>query len=374
MQRSTWDDFHSGAPIAAARPEILTSWRRSRGNHVNPERLDIEHREVDHESALVRAGAPVLLGMADLLAGTSTSLALTDTAGTVTWRWVSEPSLRRLLDGARFESGSVLDEPLAGTNGIGVALTTRRPAVVLGAEHYKEAWHRFACAAAPVVHPVTRRIVGAVNVACRATDANHLLQVTLRSLVHEIRTALHDAATGRQRRLIDAYTACRANSLSPVIALDRQTMIADDRAGALNLDRAELWEAIREAGPRATTVPVGDGLLARAFPVTPGRLEDGVVLVVHRDEPGSRATGPSARGLAPPPPQGTLARAERETILAVLDECRGNKSQAAARLGISRGTLYQRLTRYGLHAPFVRSELRPPPALAAPQDRRHGAV
>ena len=43
-----------------------------------------------------------------------------------------------------------------------------------------------------------------------------------------------------------------------------------------------------------------------------------------------------------------LETAEREIIAAVLAACDGNKSDAADRLQISRGTLYERIRRYGL--------------------------
>jgi transcriptional regulator of acetoin/glycerol metabolism len=45
----------------------------------------------------------------------------------------------------------------------------------------------------------------------------------------------------------------------------------------------------------------------------------------------------------------SLEAMERQHLLRVLDECRGNKNLAASRLRISRSTLYRKLERYGLH-------------------------
>ena len=39
---------------------------------------------------------------------------------------------------------------------------------------------------------------------------------------------------------------------------------------------------------------------------------------------------------------------ERTTIAKVLQECRGNKTKAARRLGLSRTQLHQRVRKYGL--------------------------
>jgi DNA-binding NtrC family response regulator len=46
-----------------------------------------------------------------------------------------------------------------------------------------------------------------------------------------------------------------------------------------------------------------------------------------------------------------LNAVERQTIEAVLRECRGNKSKAAKRLGLSRTQLYGRLRKYDLDQP-----------------------
>jgi hypothetical protein len=62
-----------------------------------------------------------------------------------------------------------------------------------------------------VIHPVLGRVAGAVNITCRAEDANHLLLV-LRSLVNAVRGALDEAASTRERRLMDAHMA---SALSP---------------------------------------------------------------------------------------------------------------------------------------------------------------
>jgi two-component system response regulator AtoC len=58
----------------------------------------------------------------------------------------------------------------------------------------------------------------------------------------------------------------------------------------------------------------------------------------------------SGRRILPPPPLGApttdLNAVERDMIVQALAECAGNKSRAAARLGISRTQLYVRLRRY----------------------------
>jgi two-component system, NtrC family, response regulator HydG len=75
---------------------------------------------------------------------------------------------------------------------------------------------------------------------------------------------------------------------------------------------------------------------------------------VHAAMPSARETRPAAdeRG-------GDLGAIEKEHIVRVLADVRGNKLEAARRLGISRRTLYRRLERHGLMEPaaITRSEV-----------------
>jgi DNA-binding NtrC family response regulator len=47
----------------------------------------------------------------------------------------------------------------------------------------------------------------------------------------------------------------------------------------------------------------------------------------------------------------SLAEAEKQTILRVLQQCHGNKKKAAEKLGIQRATLYAKLRQYGIYPP-----------------------
>ena len=61
------------------------------------------------------------------------------------------------------------------------------------------------------------------------------------------------------------------------------------------------------------------------------------------------AASPETPPPCPPPvPKAAHTRIDLsyEVLLAVLQECRGNRTQAAAKLGISRGTLWRLLKKY----------------------------
>ena len=339
-----WETFQRGEVPAGVRDEVLTSWRRSRWSGVDPA-LDVPPvGEADDDTPFVRAAAPVLLRMADLLADSRTCLALADRHGHVVWRWVSDRVLGAECDRSGMQFASSFNEQEVGTCGIGAALETGRLATVLGAEHFVASFQRWACVAAPVAHPVTGRTVGVVNVTCRAPDAGPFMQVAARSLADGVRSALSEAATDAEHRLLRGFLRARARTTAPVLALTADLLLTDPAAAELGLDHAETWARVVEAGTGASVVPLADGVVADVV-----RVGDGAVLTL-------RSAGPAAPG----PPAGRavagdgspgrrltpLEQAESDVIAATLAGCGGNKSAAAARLGISRGTLYQKLRRY----------------------------
>ncbi|MBN9108436.1 MAG: hypothetical protein J0I34_06610 [Pseudonocardia sp.] len=353
-RRGEWEAFLSGAEPGDVEPGLLDSWRRSRWSGVDPAHTDIPQVTVDADTPFVRVASPVMLGLADQLAGTSSCLALADPRGTVVWRWVSDAGIAGDLDDVGVVRGGLFAEEAIGTNGIGTALESGGPAVVLGADHYVEAFHRWACVAAPVVHPVTRTVCGAVNVTCRARDANAFLTLAASAMVQGVVGALRADATVPERRLLDAFRTARSRTTAPVLALDASTLLAADSTGGVGLDHAELWALVTEAGP-GEDIDVADGLRAQVWPLTPGTIADGVVLTLRPDP---AAVAP-AGGHDPLGGLGLLEHAEAEVVAGVLAECGGNKAAAAARLGISRGTLYAKLRRYHLTAAPTRGARRP---------------
>jgi DNA-binding NtrC family response regulator len=63
---------------------------------------------------------------------------------------------------------------------------------------------------------------------------------------------------------------------------------------------------------------------------------------------GAWSNGPGDRNSAAPPAPELLADLEKRAILAALEQTLGNKTHAAARLGITRTQLHTRLKRFGI--------------------------
>jgi transcriptional regulator of acetoin/glycerol metabolism len=308
---------------------------------VDPADTQVPVRDLDTDSEFVRLASPVLLRAADMLTSGPVSLALADAQGNILWGWASERRIGQALEAARVHEGASMREETIGTNGVGTALESRQVAQVVGADHYVEAFHRWACVGAPVTHPVTRRVVGAVCVSCFESDANPFQRAMTRSLADGVSSRLVDAATARERAMLDAFLAGQRKTTAPVLVVNQRMMITDEVAGAWGLEHDTVWELVREVSA-STDVVLKAGLRGRAHPLDDGV---GVLLTLHPD--------PQASADAPPLVPGVtrLESAEAAVIAGMLSECSGNKSAAASRLGISRATLYSKLRRYRIGTP-----------------------
>ncbi|MBC3193161.1 hypothetical protein H7X46_19050 [Pseudonocardia sp. C8] len=289
--RSPWERFQAGEEPRDLRGDVLTSWRRSRISGVDPEHVDVPYVETELDTAFARVAVPIMSGMADLLVGDSSCLALADERGSVIWRWVSEPMLRDTLDDLSVIEGFCFDEEFVGTNGLGTSLETGTLAVVRGDEHYVQRFHDVTCVAAPVRHPVTRRTVGAVNVTCRVADTSSLLTVVVRKLVEEIHAALLEHATLRERRLLDAFLDAQRRSGGPIAVVGDGVLITNAAAGGLGLDRLDLWDEVRSCRTDGTTIGLPDDLTARVELVRAAGTTAGALLTVS----GPAATAPAVR-------------------------------------------------------------------------------
>ncbi|GGA61129.1 hypothetical protein GCM10011490_09140 [Pseudoclavibacter endophyticus] len=341
-----WEAFQQGGAPRDVPRQILDSWKRSKWNRIRPDTLPVPWREVPDDVPLLRTAEPILAHATDSLPTSQTALSLADEHGHIVWRWASDTDFARTLDRGDMQYGSVFDEAAIGTNGIGTALHTGRTAVVIGAQHYVREYHRWACAAAPVRHPRTGRIVGAVNVSTRAEYANGFLRIAVDATARQLEQALELDLTSSERTLHDAFRLRAARSSSPLVAVNAKTLITDASSARLSLNHRMLWRRVRDAAGGAR-VEIGDDLSARVVFVDDHETAAGAILeLVARRTPAERATDdaepPAARRLTP------LEHAEFTTIREALDRSGGRKTEAARYLGISRSTLYEKLRHYQL--------------------------
>src|SRR4051794_25136462 len=234
-----------GQVPASVRTEISDSWRRSVQAGLRPERLDVPFDPtVNSDVLLVRAAAPVLEDLLGDLSGAVVAVVLTDERGHVIDRRVAHLGLRGVLDGFAMVPGSLYAEGRIGTNAIGTALAQRWPSMVVGTEHFADAFTPVACAAVPVADPQSGRLIGVIDLTCRARDASPLMLSLARRGAHEIERRLVDDKGIAERVLLQHFLQRRRGAKGPLVFVNGQRMITNGAADHLVSpdDAAALWE------------------------------------------------------------------------------------------------------------------------------------
>lgn len=247
-------------------PGVLNSWHRSRALHVHPDRVDLPYvRDPDTDTPLTHAAAPVLRRIASDLAPQAVSVVLTSADGLVLERVAADSAMMRALDDVRLSRGYSYAEEFAGTNGIGTTLETGRATFIRGSEHYVGTLGRLACAGSPIRDPITRRVLGVVDLTCWASQADPLLFVLAKSAGSQIEDRIGALNTESESALFDAYLGHTRRYPGGVLAIGgdvvlmnpylRQTLDAGDQTALL--DHATALAGAAVATTAVATLPSG---------------------------------------------------------------------------------------------------------------------
>ena len=226
------------------RPEIALSWKRSRLSGLDPGRLPAPTLldPSDASGRLLHAARPVLDELGAHLAGTGCCILLVDRDCRVVDRLFDSDRLQRAMEGIGVLSGVELSEETFGTNALGTPFEVRRGLVVHGEEHYLEPLKDFSCYGHPLVHPVTRRIEGILDITAVGKTANPLFAPLVARAARDIEARLLEGARESDRRVVDAFQrAARRRGLA-VAAMGEDIMLTNKAAVDLlgPADHAEL--------------------------------------------------------------------------------------------------------------------------------------
>lgn len=376
------------------RDSISTSWQRSLQFNVPTERLRLPFvREPNPDSPLIAAAEPVVRQLVDGLTDEPVGVILTSSDGVVLTRVSANRTLNDALDSVYLAPGYSYSEEFAGTNGIGTALETRRPTLVSGSEHYSECLGELACAGVPIVHPISGKVVGAIDLTGWVREGGALLAALARSACTQIEAGLLAQAGAAQTALMNAYLrACRRFPQSGLLALGDDLVLMNQRLPRMldARDQAALLELGQDCLGRSTgrnlvaTLPSGRTVRLSHIPHGLDAIHANVALLhVRVIDRGGAPTSPDHPGRGPAGTSSSWRRCcdhiarsvqrgqwvavsgetgvgrshalehavhERDAIVRSLEENGGDKNAAAVALGISRATIYRRIRKFGLES------------------------
>ena len=268
----TRERFLTREPVepSVVRDPILASWWRSQQWNVPADHPQLAYiREPNLDTPLTRSAMPVLRHLREHLEGQPISVILTDAAGVVLSRMTADRDLERHLDGVQLVPGFSYAEDLVGTNGIGTALEGGQPMHVFGHEHYAENLEDLACAGVPIHHPITGKIVGAVDLTCWRKDADPLLIALVKTTADQITQGLLTDSSAQEFELLQEYLrACRRTS-GIVLALNNDVLMMNEYArrvldpGDQVVLLGQAAEALAGGRPGAIEVELPTGVTAR---------------------------------------------------------------------------------------------------------------
>lgn len=241
------DRFLEGKGISMSVPAtILSSWKRAESLKLQPDCLTLPFiREPNPDSPLAQAAGTVLEQMADGLSGEPVSVILAAADGVVLRREAFTRALQNQLDRVRLSPGFSYSEAYVGTNGIGTTLETRQPTVVQGYEHYASSLCDLVCAGAPIIHPISGALLGALDLTGWANSSGSLLCTLARSAATQVEGVLLSQASAAETTLVRAYLrACRKFPQRGVLAVGGDLVLANRllRSSLDGQDQAALLE------------------------------------------------------------------------------------------------------------------------------------
>ncbi|MBW0088693.1 GAF domain-containing protein [Pseudonocardia sp. KRD-184] len=311
---------HPDADLPGIPDQVAASWRRSVASGVDPSVItNLHHPDLDVGSRLVRCARPVVEQLAEQIGAVPVCVVLTDDRARLLVRIDTTAAIGRAADENSFAEGFGYEEGAVGTNGVGTVLEAGRSVHVVGAEHFVESLHPYACAGAPVRDPFTGRVEGVLDVSCRAEHSSPILHSLVATAATRIQDALLQDRDRGQQALFDLYARVDARARRAVLAVGRRTVLANtllhtllDPGDLAALqeharfrmgrehdvdDRLDLPSGVR-VRMRGTVVTVGSTVAGLVAAVSVLREADGIALHrrIERPLPETASSSPAWRG------------------------------------------------------------------------------
>lgn len=215
--REAWERFVSTGSEVDDRPrkvrdEILDSWRRSRESGVDAASIASRkvyddnqlHLRRERNAALRKAASAAFKRLEPHLRDARTILILADDHGVI----IDAIGDADVLDEGQeihLELGGDWSEKTIGTNGIGTALKTGKPAYVHASEHFAEGVQSWTCAGAPIFDPFTQTVIGVVDLSGPPQIFRQHNVALVLAAAREIEIALAEQKQVERTQLLESF-------------------------------------------------------------------------------------------------------------------------------------------------------------------------
>lgn len=259
-------DVNSAIPTTSK--SIYDSWLRSYST-LGPATEIKNVPTVDEnllDNSVLEALHEPLAGFAQSLDGTGVGLLLADAQGRILDRWADRKTGYEHLDSVGSVRGADLSENTVGTNGVGTPLVTREITQITANEHYADIYSSAICTGAPLFHPISKMVIGAVTLSCDSDSHRPLLRALITSLTSTLDQHLTDLEHPSTRRMFDFFLRYGQKHPSPVVGFNSQGVLLQNQE-ALKISPLDMKiihqtaRAVKGSGKASTETTFGKVLL-----------------------------------------------------------------------------------------------------------------
>lgn len=181
---------------------IANSWLRCREADIDPLKKKNKNILKQHEihnllkrnQFLIQAASPIIKVAGDLITGSGFKINLVSSDGYILKTITRDKEVIKRSQEIGSIVGGNRSELVAGTNGIGLALTLGKTVQIIGPEHYNIYSHDWTCACAPIRNN-KNEITGAVNISAYS----HLTHIHTKGMAGSIASAIEKAVLNEQK-------------------------------------------------------------------------------------------------------------------------------------------------------------------------------
>lgn len=321
-----------------------------------------EITELERTESLVLASKNALHNFEHTLSDTEHVVVIADASSRILYS-VGHQEIQEKLEHINFRPGADWSEELVGPNGVGTSLSLGRPEIVMGYEHYCEAWQPWVCYGAPIYDSTGSILKGTIDITGSVERTSQESMAMAISLAHSVSANLSvEQYKNRERLCAQGKRLLQRWNNDCVLILDKHAEIVDFNCMAANLfapvTDALLYQQVTDLIPEVCNLFTQCMRVKKAGSIeihnqqSPGLAETMTISlepVNHNQEFLGFAAIVNVKNKEQLLTQISLDKPSTfqaigdELILQTLEKTGFNVSRAAKLLGIDRSTIYRRM-------------------------------
>lgn len=224
--KKSWSNYvKKGIEPIGIRSDILSSWKRSKEHHINPNAFlapvckhDVLIKKLKENKEILTLIRPYMDDLYEMVNGTDSIIAFADKDGIVL-DLCGDSEIAMNAASVNFTVGVNMSEESIGTNSIGTALVTGKAIQVTGAEHFCSAWHTSNCSSSPIMDPFTNDIIGIITLIGYVRSSHPHSLGLVKTASETITKLIEHQGIKREKYIINNYFNAVIDSISDGIIL-----------------------------------------------------------------------------------------------------------------------------------------------------------